>query len=99
MPTKKIDPLDFRKLSDKEIYAIRAVWAGEAQPHEQKLALNTIITVFCKYPKSVPFSPGEPDETAFLAGRFFVGQSVAEIIEKPMDQLIEVEPSEHEQRD
>ena len=96
MPTKKVDPLAFRKLEDNEIHAIRATWAGQATEGQQRLALNTIITVFCKYPKSVPYSPGEPDETTFLAGRFFVGQCVAEIIEKPFNELAGEEPSENE---
>lgn len=96
MATKKVDPLSFRELNEREIHAIRATWAGEASADQQRLALNTIMTVFAKYPKSVPYSPGEPDETTFLAGRFFVGQCVAEVIEKPIDQLVEVETSEHE---
>ena len=96
MATKKVDPLGFRKLEDNEIHAIRACWAGEATQGQQRLAINTIITVFAKYPKSVPYSPGEPDETTFLAGRFFVGQCVAGIIEKPFNELAGENPSDDE---
>lgn len=97
MATKRRDVLAYRELTPQEIYAVRATWAGEANSEQQRVALNVVMTVFSAM-KMTPFQAGDPTDSAFLTGRFFVGQCLAEIIEKPMDQLVEVEPSEHEEQ-
>lgn len=90
MATKHRDPLGHRALDKGEIHAIKSCWAGEANKEQQRVALNVVMTVFAQI-KQTPFSPGEPDETFFLNGRFFVGQSLLDIIEKPFDMLIPAE--------
>lgn len=94
MATKRRDPLGHRDLTKGEVHAIKSCWAGEANEDQQRTALNVVMTVFAQI-KQTPFAPGEPDETSFLTGRFFVGQSLLDIIEKPFDMLIpEDNPSE-----
>ena len=86
MATKRVDPLGFPDLTDPEIHAIKATWMGQASADQQRLALNVVMVKFARL-KNIPYSPGEPDESAFMAGRFFVGQALAAAIEKPFDNL------------
>lgn len=86
MATKRIDVLDFPALSDEEIHAIKATWAGEASSHQQRLSLNIVMVKFARL-KNIPFQPDSAHESSFLAGRLFVGQALAAAIEKPFDNL------------
>ena len=94
MATRRREVLKHRALSKEEIHAIKSCWAGEANADQQRKALNLVLTVFAQI-KQTPYQPGEPDETSFLTGRFFVGQSLMDVIEKPFDMLIkEDKPSD-----
>ena len=95
MATKRREVLKHRQLTKEEVHAIKSCWAGEANEDQQRVALNLVMTVFAQI-KQTPYQPGEPDESSFLAGRFFVGQSLMDVIEKPFDMLIkkEVKPSD-----
>ncbi|TFH46210.1 MAG: hypothetical protein E4H01_10330 [Lysobacterales bacterium] len=86
MATARLDPLGFPHLTDGEIHAIKSVWAGEGNKDQQRLALNVVMVKFARL-KNIPFQPGSPDESAFLAGRMFVGQVIAMVIEKDFDKL------------
>lgn len=95
MATRRREVLKHRQLTKEEVHAIKSCWAGEANKDQQRKALNLVLTVFAQI-KQTPYQPGEPDETSFLSGRFFVGQSLMDVIEKPFNMLIkpEVKPSD-----
>ena len=62
-------------MSSEQVYALKALSQGEADPYQQKLALKTIVDNFCgTYQRS--FLPGKPDETVFMQGRAFPGQRI-----------------------
>ena len=74
-----IPPLD-----EQEKRAIKALWAGEATPSQQKLGLQVIID---KYSMAdfLPYQPGSFDETAMLTGRSFVGKAIRRTIKDPTE--------------
>ena len=78
-----------------ETRALKALEAGEATAFQQKLALAVIIKKFSRS-YDVGFVPGAPDETAFLAGRMYVGQLINKHLKLPMDQLHESERVTHD---
>lgn len=62
-------------LTPHEVMAIRALEAGEADPHQQRMALDCILKKICRtYDQH--FVPGSDRETVFLEGRGFVGQNL-----------------------
>ena len=66
-------------LSKQEIYAIRSLEEGTADPYLQRLALATILKKLSRV-YDVHFVPGEPDVSNFLAGRGFVGQEIMKLL-------------------
>lgn len=67
------------KLTTAEHRAIRALEAGEATPLEQKLALATIVKKLARA-HDLTYLPGEPHESAFLAGRSYVGKQLLKYV-------------------
>lgn len=59
--------------------AFKALEAGEATPYQQQRVLNLIIKNFART-YDLPYIPGESDQSAFLAGRAFVGHSIMRYI-------------------
>ena len=68
------------KLVKREIYAIQATYDGTANPDQQRLALNTIVTKFCLRYKT-PYISGESQAGAFLSGRLHVGIAIEKALE------------------
>jgi hypothetical protein len=71
-------PADYE---DADIYAIRALAAGNANESQQKRALDWIINK-AAMTYDQPFRPGGLEgarETDFAAGRMFVGQQVVKL--------------------
>ena len=86
MTTKKPNIFDCGKLPDREHASIKAVYAGEADEGQQRLCLMTIVNKFSRT-HDLLYSPGCFDETAFMAGRGFVGQQILHVINVPVGKL------------
>ena len=76
-------------LTDQDLNALKALSKGEATEYEQKLSLAIIINKFARA-QDLLYSPGSFDETAFINGRAFVGQSILRCINQPIGKLKEV---------
>jgi hypothetical protein len=65
-----------------DIAALKAVWAGTANPGEQRRAMEWIIIHAAQYGELSFRSDdaGGERETAFAQGRWFVGQQVQKLI-------------------
>lgn len=79
---------DVPDVSEQEHIAIKNLYAGEATPDQQRLAVVVIITKFSRAKDNL-FIPGKPDETAFLEGRGFVGQKILKYLHLPVVMLPE----------
>lgn len=83
MARKPMPPVDASTVPDDAIRAaIKALWAGEAQPHQQRAALDWIIREACmvnrqSYRADVDGGTGA---AAFAEGRRFVGLELQAII-------------------
>lgn len=58
-----------------EVQAIRALEVGEADPYQQRLALDCMLKKLCRV-YDTHFIPESDRQTAFLEGRGFVGQNL-----------------------
>lgn len=79
-----------RSPSSEELYALQALEKGDANGHQQKLALKYIITEISAVYQA-GFVPGEPDQGVFLAGRAFIGQQLFKYLNFDPTQLKEKE--------
>lgn len=68
--------------------ALRAVYAGEAEPYQQRLALSVIVNKFSRAQEML-YIPDSQDQTAFINGRAAVGQKVLKYVKLPVGQLQE----------
>ena len=75
--------LETKKLTKKEHQAIRAMGRGDADAHEQALALEVIVKKFSRA-FDMSYVPGSSTASAFLAGRGFVGQQITKYINQPV---------------
>lgn len=78
--------MDVPRLDEDEVVALKALYAGEAEPWQQKLALSVITAKFCRA-HDILFVPGEPDQTAFMNGRAFPGMQILKYIKVPIGRL------------
>jgi len=69
------DPDSVPGLDAHEIAALKAVYQGKGSEHQQRLALNVIVSKFCLRYES-PYGP----HTEFRSGRQFVGQIIEEFL-------------------
>lgn len=79
----KVDALD-----EFEVRALRACYAGEATPHEQKLVLKVIISKFTRV-HDLLYIPGDTHASTFIQGRAFVGANILKILKLPIGALIQ----------
>lgn len=70
-------------LTDKEVRAVQAIHRGDADGYQQKLALAAIVTKFSRS-HDLAFIPDSVQESAFLAGRTFVGKEILKVIGLPL---------------
>ncbi len=75
--------LETEPLNKREHVALKALAKGEAQPHQQVLALEVIIKKFARS-FEMAYIPGNTHASAFLAGRGFVGQRITKYINQPV---------------
>ena len=74
------------ELDDIEHRALRAMYAGNATEHQQRLALKVIINKFSRAQDAL-YIPGSFDQTAFLNGRAFVGQQLLKFLNLPVGNI------------
>ncbi len=77
---------EYDKVTKEEGIALKQLYAGEADAHQQRLALQLIVKKFARA-HDLAFIPGAPDESVFLAGRSFVGKRILRYLEVPVDKL------------
>lgn len=74
----------YQKLERNEVIAIRAVNAGEASPDQQALAMRVIVKNLSNT-HDLAYVPGSPHDSAFMAGRQFVGYQILKCVTQPVD--------------
>lgn len=65
-------------LTKQEMYALRSLEEGNADPYSQRLALSAVLKICRTY--DCHFVPNSDRETAFLEGRGFVGQQILKVL-------------------
>lgn len=83
---KKPDIFTIGKLDREEAVAIHAVARGEANERQQVLFVKLVIDRFSQA-DNLTYSPSSFDESAFLAGRAFVGKQLLRVIKTPVAKL------------
>jgi len=61
------------------VYALQALQKGEANPEQQKQALDLIITQLSAY-YELSYNPTNPRDTDFAEGKRFVGAQVVKLL-------------------
>ena len=84
-----------RSLNDHEHKAIKALYKGEANEHQQRLALKVIVNDFSRA-HDLCYIPDSQDQSAFVSGRAFVGQKILKYINIPVGKLPEEENQDGE---
>ena len=69
-----------------EVVALKAVAKGEADPGQQHAVLQLIVKKFAQA-HDLTYIPGDPDGTAFLSGRAYVGKSILKYLNYPASKL------------
>lgn len=86
MSNKNLDCFKYPPVTKEEHLAIKAVFAGEADQYQQKLALAMIINKFSRSHEML-YYPDSFDQTSFINGRAFVGQQVLKLLNIPVGKL------------
>jgi len=84
------DCFKYPKETKDEIQAIKALGSGEATEYQQKLALKVITSNYSRA-HDLSYVPGSQDQSAFIAGRAFVGQRILRCLKIPIGKLIQEE--------
>lgn len=85
MPREPWHPADY---DPADATALQALERGEADPEQQKRALRwVLIAAAMTYDET--FVPGQPDVSAFLAGRRSVGTQVVKLLKISVRALLD----------
>ncbi len=68
------DPLERPDYIEAEIQAVRAVWRGDADARQQRMALDFLVRAFGTH--DVSFRPRDPHLTSFAEGKRFAGTTI-----------------------
>lgn len=83
MTAKREEPVPWKPAlwTDEEAGALQALYAGTAQPHQQKMALDYIINRLAGT-YDTHYFPGPEGErnTAFALGKAYVGQQMVKLL-------------------
>lgn len=82
--------MSVKKIGDytpADVYALRAVYEGQASEEQQKRAIKWIMEVASAF-KQDPFQDGDPYGTAYVAGRQSVGRHITYLLTLP-NELVE----------
>lgn len=82
------DGLFITKWEDADVSAIQAVVAGNANPEQQKMAINFIVNKVC-LTYDMPYRPDSSRDTDFLLGRMFVGQQIVKLMKINLNRIKE----------
>jgi hypothetical protein len=83
--SKRPKAYESAKYEPADIGAVRAVYNGEAEPHQQRRAMEWIMNNACEI-KELSYRPdgeGGFGDTAFAEGRRFVGIQIAKLVSMP----------------
>lgn len=72
------------EITKQERTALKLLSTGEANQSQQLLALSVIVKKLSRA-YDLAFVPGATDESAFLAGRGYVGQLITRLLNEPVD--------------
>jgi hypothetical protein len=68
------DPLERPDYIEAEVQAVRAVWNGEADPRQQRMAMDFLVRAFGTH--DISFRPSDPHLTSFAEGKRFAGTTI-----------------------
>jgi len=85
--TDAVKCYDREPLDELEVRALKSLYRGDADPYQQRLALQVIVNKFARLSQPA-FVPGDPGQGAFLAGRQFVALMLMDTINRPLGQLV-----------
>lgn len=74
------------EITKEEHQALQALHRGDANDHQQQLALYVIVNKFSRAHDTM-FIPGESDQTSFLSGRGYVGSRILKYLKLPVGRL------------
>jgi hypothetical protein len=74
------------KWENRDVYALQCLSRGEAEPEQQKRALEWIINNACAT-YDWPWRPGDQHETSVGCGRQFVGQQIIKLVNLNLEVL------------
>lgn len=85
----KSAPAELRvpEFTKHEVESVKALYAGEASPEQQRRALALIVNRLARA-HDVSYVPRDPHASSFLAGRAFVGAQVLKLVNLPVGALI-----------
>lgn len=89
--TMKSPAFSIPPITEEEHIALQMVYAGTAEPHQQRLAISLIVKKFCQ-PQDLLFIPGKPDETGFINGRAFPAAKIRHYVNTPVTKEINPQP-------
>lgn len=79
-----IDVFWLPEITNEERNAVKAVWAGEANPGQQRMAMNVIIDKVSMTDR-LAYQVGSFDMTAFLSGRAWNGKAIRRILKSEQE--------------
>lgn len=81
-------PVELRvdEMTLEEVRAVKAFGRGEAQPHEQMLVMQVIVTKLSRA-NDLCYIPGNSDAGVFMSGRAFVGMQLIRLLRQPLTSL------------
>lgn len=76
------------KWENYHVSALQALSRGEANPEQQKLALQYIINNVC-LTYDMPYRPESSRDTDFLLGRMYAGQQIVKLLKINLNKIKE----------
>lgn len=80
------DPFECPEPEESEVAALRALYRGDADAHQQRLALALIVNKFART-HDLLICPGSPEGTGVMNGRAYVGMKILKYINLPVGKL------------
>lgn len=84
VPPHKGTPLVYAVPTLSQARAIQAFASGEASPEQQKQVMNWIVKDACRAGQEM-LVPGQPDTSAYLAGRLSVSLQIGWVLGQPVE--------------
>lgn len=68
------------------VFALKAMQSGEATKDQQQVALEFIVHIISKR-YEIPYFPDSERDSAFAAGRLFVGEQILKLLSLKADEI------------